>query len=201
MPFIGWPRSTVGVAYGCPRDRLGWPLEREWRARGCSWEWCRVPGRERRSGASCTRATGVARALAERGGALARAAGERGGRGSKWAACWRGADVEGHRLARGGGSRWSGDAASTVGCPARRSRARLWPASAAFPRPRVATCVWRLQEVWAKVLGSLGCSGKLRGEKEAEREGGIHCPEKKNGVLPPSSLLPRAASTQVLEGD
>ena len=22
-PYIGWPRSTVGAAYGCPRDRLG----------------------------------------------------------------------------------------------------------------------------------------------------------------------------------
>ena len=54
-PYIGWPRSTVGATYGCPRDRLGWPLEREWRARGCSWEWSRVPGRERRSGTSCTR--------------------------------------------------------------------------------------------------------------------------------------------------
>ena len=77
-----------------------------------------------------------------------------------------------------------GGAASTVGCSARRSRARLWLASVAFPRPRVPTCVWRLQEVWAKVLGSIGCSGKLRGDKETKREGGIHCPEKKNGVPP-----------------
>ena len=57
-------------------------------------------GRERMSGTSCGRAIGAARALAERSGVLARAAGERGGRGSKGAACWRGADVEGHRLAQ-----------------------------------------------------------------------------------------------------
>ena len=152
-----------------------------------------MPGRERRSGASCRRAIGAARALAERGGVLARAAGERGGRGSKWAACWRGADVEGHRLARGGGSRWLGGAASMVGCPARRSRARLWPASTAFLPPRASTCVWQLKGAWAKAGECLGCSERLRGEREAERERGIHCPEKKNGVLPPSSLLPRAA--------
>ena len=65
-------------------------------ARGRSWEWFRVPGRERRRGMSYGRAIGAARALAERGSALARATGERGGRAIKWAACWRGADVEGH---------------------------------------------------------------------------------------------------------
>ena len=31
---------------------------------------------------------------------------------------------------------------------------------------------------------SLGCSGGLRGEKEAEREGRSCCPEKTNGVSP-----------------
>ena len=116
------------------------------------------------------RATGAARGLAERGGVLARAAGERGGRGSKWAACWRGADVEGHRLARGGGSRWPGGAASTVGCPAWRSRARLWLASVAFPHPRASTCIWQLKGAWAKAGECLGCSERLRGEREAEDE-------------------------------
>ena len=181
------------MAYGCPRDRLGWPLERERRARGCSWGWSRVLSRERRRGTSCGRATGAAHALVERSGALARAAGERGGCGSKWAARWRGADVEGHQLAHGGGSRWPEGAASLVGYPTRRSRARLCPASTAFPRLRASTCVWQLKGAWAKAGECLGCSGRLRGEREVERERGIHCPEKKNGVLPPSSLLPPAA--------
>ena len=71
MPFIGWSRSTIGVAYGCPRDRLGWPLEKEWRPRGCSWEWCRVPGREREG-------AGRAHAGHRRGASIGRA-GQRSG--------------------------------------------------------------------------------------------------------------------------
>ena len=53
-----------------------------------------------------------------------------------------------------------------------------------FSRPHAPTCVCQLKGVWAKAGESLGCSGKLREEKEAERERGIHCPEKKNGVPP-----------------
>ena len=41
------------------------------------------------------------------------------------------------------------------------------------------------QSFGIKAGESLGCSGKLRGEEEAEREGGIWCPEKKNAVPPP----------------
>ena len=132
---------------------------------------------------SCTQATGVARALAERGGVLARAAGERGGRGSKWAACWRGADVEGHRLARGGSSRWSGGAASTVivlpGAPKRNfgRHPRF------FRVARASFSVWRLQWKGAKPGKSLGCSGVQRGEREAGREKGSCCPERTN-VIP-----------------
>ena len=152
-----------------------------------------MPGRERRRGTSCRRATGEARALAERGVTLARAVGERRGRRSKWAACWHGADVEGHRLARGGGSRWPGGAASMVRCPARRSRARLWPTSAAFPRPRASTCVWQLKGARAKAGECLGCSERLRGEKEAEREREESTVQRrKMGFSPPLSLLPRA---------
>ena len=61
------------------------------------------------------------------------AGGEREGE-TRGPARWRVADVEAPRLARGGGSRWSGDAASTVGSTLTCSRARKWPASAAFPR-------------------------------------------------------------------
>lgn len=44
-----------------------------------------------------------------------------------------------------GGPRWSGVTAPMVECPARRSRARLWPASVVFPRSGVSSCVWKLQ--------------------------------------------------------
>ena len=40
--------------------------------------------------------------------------------------------------------------------------------------------------------GGLGCSGMPRREREAEREGECCCPEKKNGVLTPLIMDPRA---------
>jgi len=49
-PYIGWPRFTVGVAYGRPRDRLWKPLERGWSCPRRSWGWSRAPGRRRESG-------------------------------------------------------------------------------------------------------------------------------------------------------
>ena len=86
---------------------------------------------------------------------------------------WRVADVEARRLAQGGGSRWSGDTASTVACPASRSRACKWPASAAFrAHPRVHLCLASAGRV-NKREGGFGCSVTCqeweRDEKGRER--------------------------------
>ena len=121
---------------------------------------------------------------------------ERGTRGPAW---WRVADVEAPRLAQGGGSRWSGDAASTVGSAMTCSSARLWPASAAFrTHQRVHLCLAAAGGVNnGKVALDALCA--LWKRVEVEREGKCCCPERKNESMPPLNHCLGQQSMQEVE--
>ena len=110
------------------------PRGRVWACLGCSWGWSRAPGRERRSGASSRGSLAWAHALAELGGIWRAPHGGQRERERRGTARWHVADVKAPRLARGRGSRWSGDAVSTVGRTLTCSRARKWPTLSAFSR-------------------------------------------------------------------
>ena len=114
---------------------------------------------------------------------------ERGRRGPAW---WHVADVEAPRLAQGGGSRWSGDAASTVGSTLTCSGARKWPAPAAFSRVLTRPLVSGSCRGSKQCGNGIGCPGiHWRGEG-VEREWKCCFPEKKSGSLPPYIIASRA---------